>query len=75
MSEDIKLDLKPACVHLRHKMMYCDARQETPGLVSDASQSTVFFCTKTFESLGPDDEPVSPEDCGTDRPCHKAGDC
>lgn len=64
------IDLRPACVHLRHKLMYCDERQATPGMVDDSSDTRVFFCTRTHESLGPDDEPVSPGDCTPERSCY-----
>ena len=73
MSEESPVRLKASCVHLRHKMMYVDVRQATPGLVDDSSDTRVFFCTKTQEQLGPDDEPVSPSDCTTDRSCYCAG--
>jgi len=74
MSSDHKLELVPACVHLRHKMMYCDARQERPGMVDVSSDTTVFFCTRTHDALGPDDEPVGPKLCDTSRSCYCDGD-
>jgi hypothetical protein len=72
MNEHDPIRLKPACVHLRHKMMYCDARQSTPGMVDDSSDTRVFFCTKTFDALGPDDDPVSTTDCTASRACYCA---
>jgi hypothetical protein len=69
MTDQTPVQLKPACIHLRHKMMYVDERQSTPGLVDDSSDTTVYFCTKTQEQLGPDDEPVSPADCSGQRSC------
>lgn len=65
------LALKPACVHLRHKMMYVDPRQATPGLVDDGSDTRVFLCLRTHEVLGPDDRPVGPGDCATGRACYE----
>lgn len=57
------VSLRPCCVNLRHKMMYCDPRQSTPGLVDTNSQTRVYFCIQTCQSLGPDHEPVEPESC------------
>lgn len=68
------LHLVPACVHLRHKMMYCDARQETPGLVDDASDTAVFFCIHTHDALGPDNDPVGPRLCASGRVCFRPAD-
>lgn len=63
------LNLEPACLHLRHKMMYVDPRQATPGYVDNGSDTRVFLCARTQEVLGPDDGPVGPEVCGTGRAC------
>ncbi|MCB9845519.1 MAG: hypothetical protein H6811_06005 [Phycisphaeraceae bacterium] len=62
--------LKVCCQHLRHKMMYCDQRHETKGLVDDSSDTRVFFCIKTHDSLGPDDRCVGPGDCTPARHCY-----
>jgi len=64
--------LKVACAHLRHKMMYCDERQQTPGMVDDSSNTRVFFCIKSHDSIGPDAEPVAPKYCTPDRGCYCA---
>lgn len=76
MSPDINdpIHLQVTCLNLRHKMMYVDERQRTPGLVDDSSDTRIFFCTKTQDSLGPDGEPVSPTDCDGSRDCYCAGD-
>lgn len=66
------LDLQPACLHLRHKMMYVDPRQATPGMIDDGSDTRVFLCHRTQEVLGPDDRPVGPHECATSRACHEA---
>ncbi|MHC5005398.1 MAG: hypothetical protein ACYTJ0_20035 [Planctomycetota bacterium] len=71
MNESGTVRLQVACEHLRHKMMYVDERQSTPGLVDDSSDTRVFFCVKSQESLGPDGEPVSPTDCRPDRGCYE----
>lgn len=65
--------LKVACQHLRHKMMYVDERQMTPGLVDDSSDTRVFHCIKTHDSIGPDSEPVSPSECSPERECYCRG--
>lgn len=72
MSFNSPLHLKPCCVNLRHKMMYCDPRQERPGLVDDNSDTRIYLCLLTQEVLGPDGQYVSPADCGSDgRACFK----
>ena len=63
MSFDRPLDLKPCCLNLRHKMMYVDPRQMTPGLVDDGSDTRVFLCLLTQHVIGPDDGQVSPRQC------------
>ena len=70
MNERDAIRLQVACEHLRHKMMYVDARQSTPGLVDDSSDTRVFFCIKTHDQLGPDDQPVNPTACAPSRECY-----
>ncbi len=65
------LNLKIACLHLRHKLMYCDDRHATPGLVDDSSDTRTFYCVQTQDALGPDDHSVCPQDCTTNRPCYE----
>ena len=65
--------LQVACMHLRHKMMYCDARQTTPGMVDDSSDTRVFFCVKSHDAIGPDAAPVGPKRCGPERGCYCGG--
>ena len=67
------ISLQPSCVNLRHKLMFVDERQATPGQVSADSDTRVYFCTMSGDSLGPDDDPVSPTDCTCDRACYKRG--
>ncbi|MFO0826761.1 MAG: hypothetical protein U0572_01320 [Phycisphaerales bacterium] len=74
MSDDEKpLKLKVCCHHLRHKMMYVDHRQSVRGMVDDSSDTRVYFCIKSQESLGPDGQPVHPSDCTPDRGCYANG--
>ena len=70
MSDADTIRLKPACRHLRHKMMYVDERHSRAGLVDDSSDTRVFFCVLSQEALGPDGEPVSPGDCTPGRGCY-----
>jgi hypothetical protein len=63
---DRPLNLKPCCLDLRHKMMYVDPRQMTPGMVDDGSDTRVFLCMKTQNAIGPDDGPVSPAACNSE---------
>lgn len=67
------VQLKVACMNLRHKLMYVDQRQSTPGLVDDSSDTRIFFCTATQDSLGPDSEPVTARACHPGRPCYCHG--
>jgi len=69
MTDESPTNLKPCCRHIRHKLKYCDARHDAPNLVDDSSDTRVFFCIKTFDALGPDNEPVSPDDCAGAREC------
>lgn len=71
MNFDTPLQLKPCCLNLRHKMMFCDPRQQTPGLVDDRSETRVYLCVLTQEGLGPDGRAVHPQDCVTSRNCFR----
>lgn len=70
MNTMVPLTLKTACLNLRHKLMYVDERQAAPGMVDDSSDTRIFFCIKTCDSLGPDSEPVSPRECTESRGCY-----
>ena len=69
MSDVRPVKLQQACIHLRHKLMYVDDRQATPGRVDDSSDTRVFFCEHTCEVLGKDGEPVGPKYCQAGRGC------
>ncbi|MBL8875466.1 MAG: hypothetical protein JNM86_06690 [Phycisphaerae bacterium] len=71
MNFDAPLHLKPCCLNMRHKMMYCDPRQATPGLIDGDSETRVLLCVLTQEVLGPDDKPVGMHQCSPDRPCYR----
>lgn len=73
MNWDKPLDLRPCCLNLRHKLMYCDPRQSTPGLVDNQSDTRVFLCAESQEVIGPDGGVVSPAVCSSPgRVCFKA---
>lgn len=71
MNFDAPLHMKPCCLNMRHKMMYCDPRQATPGLIDDESQTRVLLCVLTQEVLGPDDKPVCMSGCTSQRACFR----
>lgn len=70
MTGNEDMNLKPACLNIRHKMMYCDERHARTGVVDDSSDTRIFVCIKTQESLGPDGEPVAPARCRRSRSCY-----
>ena len=65
--------LQKSCAHIRHKLMYGEMNHSVRGMVDDSSDTRVFFCVKTFEALGPDEQPVSPDECAPGRSCHCPG--
>ena len=69
MNWEAPVQLETCCVHLRHKMMYVDPRQATPGRVDGRSDTRIFLCHRTQEVLGPDGATVSPKSCGAGRNC------
>ena len=68
MSAVVKLQV--SCVNIRHKLMYVDEAQAAPGMVDDTSDTRIFFCIRTHDSLGPDNESVSPKLCHPGRGCY-----
>ena len=71
MNFELPLQLKTTCMCLRHKMMYCDERQDRPGLVDSTSDTRVYFCTKSQDSIGLDNVAVHPEECKPGRACYR----
>lgn len=69
---DVPLKMIPACLHLRHKLMYCDDQHMVIGMVNDESTTRVFFCSQTGDSLGPDDRSVGSKLCCNSRGCYRA---
>ena len=67
---DGPIHLQVACANLRHKMMYIDDRQRQVGMVDDSSDTRVFWCIRTQESLGPDGENVNARRCTPERGCY-----
>lgn len=66
-----RVQLKVACLHLRHKAMYSDDSQDIRGMVDETIDTIPFFCLQTCESLGPDNESVSPQECRPGRTCYQ----
>ena len=74
MDQMTPVQLRVTCKHLRHKMMYVDERQREIGRVDDQSDTRVFWCAKTADSLGPDAEAVTPKVCTSARGCYCPGE-
>jgi hypothetical protein len=72
-SDPTPVKLQSACAHIRHKLMYSAKPHAVRGKVDDSSDTRVFFCSRTFEGLGPDDKPVSPTECAAGRSCFCRG--
>lgn len=70
MNEFETVKLQISCKNIRHKLMYCDERHATRGMVDNTSDTRTFFCIKTFDNLGPDNNPVDPEECSSSRSCY-----
>lgn len=63
------VSLTTSCLNIRHKLMYVDDRQALPGMIDTDSDTRIYFCMKTQEQIGPDDEPVGPKFCVSGRGC------
>lgn len=71
MSTDLPIRLEVACLHMRHKMMFCDERHAEFGRVdTNPQRHHVLYCTKTQDALGPDNNPVSLGECAPGRRCY-----
>lgn len=70
---DRPVKLRVTCLNLRHKLMYVDERHAARGITDNSSDTRIFWCAKTHETLGPDGEPVSPGDCSNGRACYCHG--
>ena len=72
-SLDRPVKLRITCMHMRHKLMYVDERHTQRGMVDVYSDTRIFWCAKTHESLGPDQRPVAPDECSNGRACYCHG--
>ena len=72
-SLDRPVKLRTTCMNLRHKLMYIDERHTQRGLVDVNSDTRVYWCSRTQESLGPDNRPVEPGGCSNGRACYCHG--
>ncbi len=61
---------RKACDNLRHKLMLVDERHQRIGWVDDSSDTRVYWCHQTQDALGPDGEPVDPDECASCRGCY-----
>jgi hypothetical protein len=73
MNDFLTVNLKPTCLSLRHKLMYCDERHSRPGMVDANSDTRVYMCSETGEPLGPDRQLVHPSECKAGRACFCSG--
>jgi hypothetical protein len=73
MNDPPPVKLQRACAHIRHKLMYSEKSHAVRGMVDDSSDTRVFFCIKTFDGLGPDENPVGPGACSPGRSCYCSG--
>lgn len=71
---DRPVKLRVACLNIRHKLMYVDERHAARGMIDINSQTRIYWCAKTQESLGPDGVSVSPGDCSMGRACYCHGE-
>lgn len=69
-SYDRPVHLEITCMNLRHKLMYVDARHSQRGMTDDSSETRIFWCKKTQDALGPDNEAVNPKCCTDSRACY-----
>jgi hypothetical protein len=61
----------PVCQNLRTKASYIpDLRDEF--YMEMHHPYSQYFCLKTLHAVGPDDDVVCPEDCGTHRRCFES---
>ena len=67
---DRPVQLRICCDNIRHKLMYVDERHDHPGFIDAESDTRIYWCVKTQESLGPDREPVHPDACTPGRSCY-----
>ncbi len=72
-SMDRPVTLRVTCLNLRHKLMYVDPRHAQRGMVDINSDTRIYWCAKTQEQLGPDQQPVGPGDCSNGRGCYCHG--
>ena len=58
------------CLQLRTKSMYLNAVVDpAEATFYDSYDQTAWWCVKTQTALGPDRQPVRPDDCRGDRCC------
>lgn len=67
--------LIPCCIHLRTKTQYyvSDEMAAGPGFIKVTSTGN-YWCNRTHEGIGPDDEAARPKTCQPGRECHERPD-
>ena len=63
--------LGPVCAMLRTKKMHVHGHLHSAAWRS--SSTAQYWCLRTMQDFGPDDDFACPEDCQTSRRCHDAG--
>jgi hypothetical protein len=63
---------KPVCRFLRTKAAYVPGMRADQDYLAESHPTATYWCLRTLEVLGPDDTPVSPEDCKLSRVCFEA---
>ena len=65
----------PCCIHLQTKTRFCVGEEMAagPGFIKVTDTGT-YWCEKTSESFGPDDQPGTPEACQPGRVCYERKD-
>jgi hypothetical protein len=59
------------CQCLRTKADYLPRRPQEGESAEHPESSMSFWCVKTLTCVGPDDRPVSPGECTSERECHE----
>ena len=55
------------CKSLRCKEMY----YSSPCSMHELNESGAYWCLQTYEAIGPDRDPATPQECGPGRTCFK----
>ena len=70
---EVSPEISPPCLHLRTKMHYVMTLVAVTG--DDGSEGDApdrFYCQRTMQGFGPDDDLVSPRLCASERTCYES---